>query len=79
MVRDLMKGERCVSSRETDMLHVQWKDMRVNLISSLQNKRASGDTPAIDLRKLVPMVDVSGSMAVSRWKWLLYWAFLSVK
>lgn len=60
-----------VSSYETSMLEVQWADLRAHLASTLQAKRLTPANtasdcvaaPIIDLGKLVPMVDVSGSMA----------------
>lgn len=58
------RGDQCpLSSLEIRMLEVQWNDMRNNLVASLRAKKEAGAVPAIDLGKLVPLVDVSGSMA----------------
>jgi hypothetical protein len=58
-----------VSSAECDIFGVQWDKIRDNLVSSmdaLQKKMAEGVSPAkipVDFTRLVPLVDVSGSMA----------------
>lgn len=62
------------SSVERVLFHHQWKSMRSGLLDSIAKKKAeldskatsSGSTPArgsVDIGKLVPLSDVSGSMA----------------
>lgn len=55
-------GVKTMSSMEKHMLCSQWKSLREHIVSTLQAKRQEGKAPAIDLGRLVPLVDVSGSM-----------------
>eukprot|EP01034_Spumella_vulgaris_P032809 gene32809-40495_t len=57
-----LNGTKRTSTAETDMLDVQWADIRNNLVAKLAELSANSITPAINVGKLVPLVDVSGSM-----------------
>lgn len=64
IVRPIMRmGTNQGASEEGPMLCAQWRDLRNGIQDTLQAKRCSPGGPAIDLGKLVALVDVSGSMS----------------
>ena len=66
IVREI-RNKDDMSSVETEILDIQWKDIRNNVIRSISKLRElsnenSTQSSALDLGKMVSLVDVSGSM-----------------
>lgn len=57
IVRPSTIDPKTLSSIEKHMLCAQWKSLREHIVSTLQTKRQQGSAPAIDLGRLVPLVD----------------------
>jgi len=62
VVKTLYENRR-VSSLEKEMLDVQWSDIRSKLCAQLKDSGADTKSRAIDVGKLVPLSDVSGSLS----------------
>jgi len=60
---ETLHGGKSVGSLETEMLNIQWNDIRQHLLTQLAAAANDGSTDAnINVGKLVPLSDVSGSM-----------------
>jgi len=62
IVKTLYEARR-LSSLEKEMLNVQWIDIRSKLCAELAGSVADKKSPAVNVGKLVPLSDVSGSMS----------------
>ena len=63
IVETLYNGRGGASAMEKEVYNAQWKDVRANLLAQLAAAAEQGEGPAINLGKLVPLSDVSGSMS----------------
>eukprot|EP01038_Epipyxis_sp_PR26KG_P007317 gene7317-9969_t len=52
-----------LSTLDYDILNAQWVDIRSNLLAKLSETQQSGIAASVNVGKLVPLVDVSGSMS----------------
>jgi hypothetical protein len=63
IVETLFNGRTGVSSLEKEVYNAQWKDIRANLLAQLAAAQGEGgEAKAVNVGKLVPLSDVSGSM-----------------
>ena len=70
LVAQLMKKNKGVSTLESDLYDAQWGKIRESVLQSFENRLGDGslnsdsvnDSLRVDLGKVVPLVDVSGSM-----------------
>jgi len=59
LVSQLMKGHS-ISSAESDLYDAQWTEIRKSVLISFEKEKQEG---SVSLGKMIPLVDVSGSMA----------------
>ena len=62
IVKTLYEARR-LSSLEKEMLNVQWSDIKSKLCAELAGSGADKKSPSVNVGKLVPLSDVSGSMS----------------